>query len=217
MRIVNRQVGEQNFHVFYQIICGASDEERDAWNISPDVSDYILLASNAGKQGEQSAEELTEDQIEEYKQDFMRLKDSLKELKFEEEVVDMLFSIIAGLLHLGQVQFDTVFDNGEEGCQVSDISSLELAASLCGFSSDELVNVLTNRTVTSRSETFSKKLSKKQSIKARDAIAKIIYKLLFSWLTKEVNLQIKLANKVSAAQKIWMQGTVVMLVLVSVM
>ena len=36
-RVVGQTPGEQNFHVFYQMLNGCSEEEQKAWHVSKDL------------------------------------------------------------------------------------------------------------------------------------------------------------------------------------
>ena len=43
VRVVNQQKGDQNFHIFYQMIAGACEDQRSKWKLSNDVHHYTYL------------------------------------------------------------------------------------------------------------------------------------------------------------------------------
>jgi myosin heavy subunit len=141
-RVVNQLKGDQNFHIFYQMIAGASEQEREEWNLSGDTSSYNYLLN----------QDMTEDLYEMYAESFQKLRQNFEDLELEAEAIEMIFSVMAGLLHFGQITFQPSFEGGEEGSVVSDYDALESAAALCGFSADEIEQAVTYRSVQSRGE-----------------------------------------------------------------
>ena len=99
----------------------------------------------------------------------------------------MVFDIAAGVVHTGQIKFDSVLEAGCEIARVVNRLALQRVARLCGLAPDELEDALTARTVSSRGEKIRKPLSKLQAINAREAVAKTVYKRLFDWLVTAIN------------------------------
>eukprot|EP00605_Chrysophyceae_sp_TOSAG23-4_P000749 GSChrysophyteH1.ASY1.ANO1.837.1 assembled CDS len=111
VRLPTQQPGERNFHVFYQMAAGASDEDKADWKMTA----------------------------------------------------------MAGILHLGQIQFCE--DDDGEGSRLTNDSlteqSMRNACELLGIESDQLISTLTTPT--------------------RDALAKAIYGRIFDWIVTNIN------------------------------
>lgn len=46
-RVVMRGEMERSFHIFYSLVCGASDEERERYKLAPSTSAYAYLNATA--------------------------------------------------------------------------------------------------------------------------------------------------------------------------
>lgn len=177
VRVVNQQVGERNFHIFTHLICGANETERSRWQLKPtDRYQYLNYHSELNVVVEKAK--------------LMNLKESFLKLNFESDVVGLVLDIAAGILHIGQIRFESVGDSSGDVANIVDRMPLMIASRLCGFTTEELESALTIRTVISRGEEFRKKLSKVHAIGARDAVAKVVYNKMFAWLVNAINKNI---------------------------
>lgn len=182
VRLPCQQLGERNFHIFYQMAAGATEEEMITWHMLP------LQETWYTSQGEIYALRHVDD-----KDEFKKMRAALHTLKFAPEHQTSLLRIMAGLLHLGQLQFQA--DNEGEGSIVvndADVQrSLDVVADLLGVQREDLASALTSRLITARSETVVKKLSPVQASDARDALAKGIYGRIFDWIVRTINTSIE--------------------------
>lgn len=177
VRVVNQQRGERSFHIFYQLVAGADAEESALWSLQP-ITEY-----HYAMQGRVFQVSFLDD-----KSDFLKLKSNFVQLGFDPAMVALLFKVIAGLLHLGQIEFVATVEVAGECSKIEQKQHLVEAARLCGFEVDELEHTLTVRTIISpRGEEFKKNLTIAQATNARDAIAKAIYERVFGWIVKDIN------------------------------
>jgi myosin-5 len=188
VRLPSQQRGERNFHVFYQILTGATALERERWCLRS-VEEFIYTAQG----GVFQLRDMDDGE------GFQELRQGLQTLNFRAEDQSSLFDIVAGLLHLGQVEFQAVFDAEGEGSSLSGAedctASMATVAALCGLSVADIVHTLTVRTIVAREETYVKKLTPVQASDARDAVAKAIYGRLFDWIVYTINLSIQVDSK----------------------
>jgi myosin-5 len=103
-----------------------------------------------------------------------------------------LISITAAVLHLGQIEFTS---DDSEGCRINSDDGVSTraflaVASLLGLDPQALERVLTIRIISTKTETFEKKLTAAQAQNARDAIAKSLYGKIFTWIVDKINSSI---------------------------
>lgn len=189
VRVVKQLVKERNFHIFYQLVAGASEEERSRWAVS-NVEDYFYT--------NQGGKDVLSNPLVNDREAFVALKEHFSDLGFDSKTVESVFQIVGGVLHLGQIEF--TYTTQLEG-QVAEViekfvadgkeTELSVAARLCSLSAEELERSLTRRSVLLNKEVFHKALTPLQALNARDAIAKAVYKRLFNFLVQEVNNKLR--------------------------
>ena len=186
VRIPYQQLGERNFHIFYQMLAGGGPEEKARWEL-PDIEDIFYA-----NQGKEFLLKFVDD-CEEYE---MMCK-ALDVLQFEKALQESLLNVMAGLLHLGQCAF--IPDADGEGSELSTdeatVASMAVAARLIGVPENELVKAITIRIIVARNEQYEKKLTPTQASDARDAVVKALYGRIFDWLVVTINKSIAVDEK----------------------
>lgn len=198
VRVSNHASGERNYHIFYQLLRGASDEQKKDFGFDQEVTNGMDIAEYYHFTGQGGAPALLERADEDGLQ---RTLNAMESLGWDRSKTNAVLSIIAGLLHLGQITFDGIESGGQEIAQLSDIHNVSLVASHLGFSEEKLKIALTARLLTTRGEAITVNLSPEQALVSRDALAKHIYGVLFLWLVSEVNKSIiwKNSHKVKSS------------------
>ncbi|XP_067866420.1 unconventional myosin-XIX isoform X2 [Heterodontus francisci] len=173
-RVAYQAPSERNFHIFYQVMKGATEEQRLDWGL-PEAAEFFWLP-NAEKT-------LEEDQFEE-------TKDAMLHLGIDSGTQEQVFRILAGLLHLGNVQFSSRADESCP-CDLEEKATcfLKRTANLLTVSEENLLEQLRVRTITAgrQQHIFKKPCSKVECSTRRDCVAKVIYAKLFDWLVKVIN------------------------------
>lgn len=186
VRLPSQQLGERNFHIFYQMASGGSKEELLDWGIDSIEEFKYTNQGNIFKLKHVNDHE-----------EFQIMKSALSTLNFSNEQQIAIMKIMAGLLHLGEIEF--VPDSDGEGSDVSFsdrvLNHLQKAADLIGIDMDALIYTLTVRIISTRNESYEKKLTPAQAENARDAMTKAIYGKIFLSIVDIVNLSIQVDAK----------------------
>ncbi|KDR84455.1 hypothetical protein GALMADRAFT_237329 [Galerina marginata CBS 339.88] len=169
---------ERTYHVFYQFLAGATSAERDAFNLE-DPSDYALLASSGCYRLPSGP--FSDDSIA-----MTELRAAMRTLGFKVKHMTSIYSLIVAILLLGNLEFADG-DAHDVSAYVSNTHVLDHAARLLGVSSDDLSQILTNKTSYVRKELFTVLLNAEQSAKQRDQCVKDLYAILFAFIVETCN------------------------------
>jgi myosin V len=191
VRLAFHAAGERNYHIFYQLLRGCSEEDHHKYEFHDGITGGLDLPNYfrfTGQGGAPHLREFTDESGFEYTVKAMR------KLGWSQKTIDLVLAVIAGLLHLGQIKFREVEVDGNETSEVDDEKSLAYASRLLGVDCDQLRCALTERIMLARGEEIKTKLTPDRSADARDALAKTIYGALFLWVVDQVNLSIGWEN-----------------------
>jgi len=189
VRIAFHATGERNYHIFYQLLRGATEEQKENYGFHDGDTGGLELPMvfNLTKQG--GAPQLREYTDEE---SFVYTLKAMKALGWDEELIDKVMSVIAGLLHLGQTPFcKKETDSGNDAAGIEDMDALRKTCALLGVDVEKMAMALTQKVVVARGEEIKTELTLDRATDARDALCKTIYGALFLWVVDQVNKSIK--------------------------
>ncbi|CAD5118433.1 DgyrCDS7142 [Dimorphilus gyrociliatus] len=113
----------------------------------------------------------------------------LQTIGFNEIETKEVFKILAAILHIGNVKFESVDKQHNQGCSVSNSDVVETIESLIGINT--LSNLLTQSTVVACGESIIRWHGVQEASDVRDALSKAIYGRLFSWIIRQCNSLLK--------------------------
>ncbi|KAI9026449.1 chitin synthase-domain-containing protein [Phycomyces nitens] len=174
-RVTHCPNGEQNFHVFYYLLAGASEEDKQTLRLE-DVTQYTYLRRP-----------MLQDLGEAEKHE--GLKAALRSLGFGKRHQARIMQLLACLLHLGNLQFvdDTTM---QEAAYVRNNDVLELCADFLGVDPTGLESVMTYRTQMIKKDITTLILNAQQAAEQRNELVVALYSLLFSWIVEHINTKL---------------------------
>lgn len=184
-RVRNLDREERTYHAFYQLLAGATSEERQQLGLLDDITDYRLLATSACYRMPPTAGPLADDSIA-----FEELRAALKTLGFKPRHVTAIFRLLSAILLLGNLQFE---DHGRDvdyqasSAWVINRDTLEAVSHLLGVSTGELERSLTNRVSWVRKEMISVILKAEGADRQRDSLMAALYSILFAFVVETAN------------------------------
>ncbi|XP_063154832.1 unconventional myosin-X [Candoia aspera] len=174
-RVVRQNPGERNYHIFYALLAGIEGEKKDAFYLSAPENYHYLNQSGC-------VVDKTINDIELFKE----VITAMEVMQFTTEEVRDVLRLLAGILHLGNIEFITA-----GGAQVSFKTALSRSAELLGLDSTQLTEALTQRSMILRGEEILTPLTVQQAIDSRDSAAMALYSQCFAWVIKKINSRIK--------------------------
>ncbi|CAB1342763.1 unnamed protein product, partial [Coregonus sp. 'balchen'] len=191
-RICQQSHEERNYHIFYRLCAGASEDIRTKFHLeSPDAFRYLnrgctrfFANKDTDKQILQNRKS-PEDPLLDDQGDFNRMCGAMKKIGLDDTEKLDLFRVVAGVLHLGNIDFEEA-GSTSGGCTIKNQSSqtVEYCAVLLGLEEQDLSVSLTSRVMLTtaggaKGTVIKVPLKVEQANNARDALAKAVYSRLF--------------------------------------
>ncbi|KAK3576516.1 hypothetical protein CHS0354_034191 [Potamilus streckersoni] len=218
-RICVQSKDERNYHIFYRMCAGSPDDLKEKLFLgSPDMFHYLnrgctqyFCTKDSEKklnQNRKSQQYLKSgslhDTILDDVRDFSVCDLALEHLGMSSQDRFSVYTIVAIVLHLGNVAFEEKHDDTKGGCCVaaSAEKSLQIAATLIGVDKEELREALVSRVMQAtrggvKGTAIKVPLKTYEAQSARDALAKSIYSKLFDYIVVRINKAIPFSSSVN--------------------
>ncbi|XP_046401209.1 unconventional myosin-IXa-like isoform X3 [Ischnura elegans] len=177
-RICSQGRNERNYHVFYYLLAGASEAEKQALHLRKSEDYHYLSRSGC----------YALDNVDE-KYEFSRLKQSMEMVGFTAEKQRRLFAVLSAVLLLGNVEFQPRKSayHHDESVGVRNPEVVLLISELLRVRQETLLAALTAKRARASGETLIINYRFPEAVAARDAMAKCLYGALFDWIVLQVN------------------------------
>ncbi len=171
-RVVYQTKGERNYHIFYMLLAGASQEQKDKYYLA--APDYFRYTNQSGCIDIPHVDDRGE---------FLDMLNAMRQLEFTEQEIDSCLQIVAGILYLGNLDF-----SGTDTAHLSNPDVAAVAAHLLQVPADALAHAVTTRIMVIPGQApTSIPLSTVKAYDAANALAKGLYGNLFDWLVMKIN------------------------------
>ncbi|XP_056595121.1 unconventional myosin-IXAb isoform X3 [Triplophysa dalaica] len=191
-RLVYQEHNERNYHVFYYLLAGASEEERKSFHLlKPEEYHYLnqvtLRVHRHQWRNDCDAElDCFSVEGEDLKHDFERLQLAMEMVGFLPATKKLIFSLLSAILHLGNIRYKkkTYRDDSIDICNPE---VLPIVSELLEVKEEMLFEALTTRKTVTVGERLIVPYKLSEAGTVRDSMAKSLYGALFDWIVFRTN------------------------------
>ncbi len=191
VRLISQAEGERNYHVFYEMLSGMTEDELDQFLLGDYAAEDFKITSCSGTFDRRDGV-LDTDTYED-------LVDALEVMGFTKEQQDDVFSIASAVLHLSNLGINPI--KGGEECEIdAENEHLEPILKLLGVTKENLNQALCYFKIEARGQSYTRAVQKDKAEKGLEALMKATYSAIFDYVVKRINASITVKKKGSRSE-----------------
>ncbi|KAJ2375129.1 hypothetical protein IW150_002719, partial [Coemansia sp. RSA 2607] len=195
-----RSTGKSNFNVFSYLVHDSMSSERQQWQLRHgETQSFAYLAQPHQQQR-------AVDNPAHAAQMMEQLRTALKVCGVGLHQQVHVLQMLSAILHLGNMRFDDAPDRSEDAAVVRSPEEVDVCAQLLGVTSAALTAALSYKTALVGSDLCTVFLNAHGAHAQRDALACVLYHVLFYWLVDQINRNISNAEATNHIAVLQMYG-----------
>jgi myosin protein heavy chain len=184
-RAIRQAKDERTFHIFYQLLLGASKEEREEYLLE-DIKSYNYLSNPyVPIQGI--------DEVEEYNHTYK----AMQIMGMSQEDIHSIIRTVSGVLQMGNLQFKQ--ERQSDQATLPDNTVAQKVCYLFGLNVTDFTRSLLKPKLKVGRDFVNKAQNKEQVEFAVEAIAKAIYERMFKWIVQRINKSLDRSKRQGAS------------------
>lgn len=185
-RVIQQAKNERSFHVFYQLLAGATPHDINELLLQ-DFSQYRHLSN--GDNG---------DSKDQFRSGLQETKEAMTIMGMSDEEIITIFRVVSAVLQLGNMEFRK--ERNSDQATLPDNTVMQKVCHLLGLSN---VREMTDAFLKPRIKVGRENVTKAQTIEqvefAVQAITKALYERLFKWLVARINKSLDRSKRQGAS------------------
>lgn len=189
-RVSSTDMSQANFHIFYYFY--------DALEAENKLSDYKLQPGRPYRyfrlpETKAKLSSRPRDNPKSNFKQFLIIQQNLLDLGIEEANCDVIWTVLAAILHLGDVQFK---DTSDKIAEIDNPEEITIIAELLQLDEKKLSWALTNYCSIQEGTAIRKKHTSDEARDARDNLANNLYSRLVDWIVNLINYKLSFGRAV---------------------